>query len=151
MSRVEVPGGWAELRSPGKVHERARRRYIAAMTDLSGATADLPRDPNDPTSPDPAHMNGTHMALADRVSDMLILCLVREWSFGEVTEDVIGELETDQFDPIFKQCRDVARELMPDYSPDIDPKAPTGGSQPSPVASSTDALISATPASDGIS
>lgn len=138
MSRLELPDDqWAELASPRKVSERKRRRYIAAMTDLTSGTADLPRDPNDPDSPDPRRFNGTHMALSDALGDALILCLVREWSYGEVSSAVLEDLPVDQFEPLFKACRDLAPQLTPDYSVGPDPKAPAGGHTTSPTPSPT--------------
>lgn len=123
-------GEWAELWSPRKVKERKRRAYIAALTDLSAATAELPRDPAKPGEPDPRFLRGEQMALADRVGDLLILCLVREWSFGDVNDETLSELVAEHFDPIFKACRDLTSELLPDFGADPDPKVPGGGSTP---------------------
>lgn len=161
MSRLDLPDGqWAELVNPRKVSERKRRPYIAAMTDLSSSTADIAQIPNpqfggEPgqpvTIPDPARFSGAHMQLADRVSDALILALVAEWSFGDVSQDILEGLPADCFDPIFRACRDLAPELAPDYGPDPDPKAPEAkpGRLPpgSPAARSTYATLS----SDGTS
>lgn len=153
MSRVELPGGaWAELASPKKVQERKRRRYVAAMTDLSAATSSLPQVPNpNPgpdqpvTIPDPAHFTSAHMELSDRVGDMLILCLVRDWSLGDITEEAVGNLDAEVFDVLFRACRDLGSDLLPNYAPDPDPKASTGGLPGSPTESSRVQPISETP------
>lgn len=134
--------GWAELANPRKVSERKRRRYIAAMTDFTSGTADLPRtaaqvDPvtgmTQPPLPDPMYFNGAHMALSDALGDALILCLVNEWSYGEVSADKLADLPIDVFEPLMRRCRDLSPELTPDYSPDPDPKAPTAASTTSPT------------------
>lgn len=162
MSRLELPDGqWAELASPRKVSELKRRRYIAAMTNLTSGTADLPQIPGDfdpktgkqaPSSPDPKYFNGSHMALSDALGDALILCLVREWSFGEVSAAALEELPVDTFEPLFKACRDLAPELTPDYGADDDPKALGGGSTRSPTPSLTaDTSTFAMTSSDGTS
>lgn len=136
MTRLSLPDdNWALLASPKKVQERKRRRYIAELANLSAKTSELPRNPNKPDEPDPRHMAGAHLEAADRVGDALILCLVKEWSFGDVTQEVLEGLEADCFDPILRACRDLAGGLLPDYSPDIDPKAPTSASTGPPPGS----------------
>jgi hypothetical protein len=115
------------------------------MTNLTSGTADLPRNPNDPNTPDPVHFTGAHMALSDTLGDMLILCIVREWSYGEVSVEVLEELPVDAFEQIFKRCRDLAPELTPDYGVDPDPKARSGGLPPSPQALSTGEQTYGTP------
>jgi hypothetical protein len=138
VTRIDLPDGqWAELWAPRHVKERRRRRWIALTAEVTASTADLPRDPDNPRLPDRRYFGARQMELSDRMGDALVLCFVREWSFGEVTEDALEDLDQQYFDPIFRACRDLASELLPDYSPDVDPKAPTGGSTPQPTDMST--------------
>jgi hypothetical protein len=155
VTRLELPDdAWAVLAPPKKVQERKRRRYLAAMAELAAATTSMPQVANPrygqpgepPVIPDPSVPPTSEMLeLGDRVGDMLILCLVREWSFGDVTEEVLAELEADKFDPLFRACRELAGDLVPDFSPDVDPKVRMSGSQSSPPGSSTVLSISETP------
>jgi hypothetical protein len=153
VTRLELPdGGWAVLCSPRKVQERKRRRYIAAMTDMNVASELLPQIPNprfgEPGQPattaDFSKLTGDMMQLSDRVGDMLILCLVKEWSFGDVNEETLQTLDSDCFDVLYAACLPLAGELVPNYSPDPDPKASTPGSLVSHPGSSPVPLTSET-------
>lgn len=159
MSRIDLPGGWAELVGKGKTQERKRRRYLAAVADLSASYAELPQVPNpafgEPgqvaTVPDPKRMGSVQSELADKIGDLLILCFVREWSFGDVTEDAIADLEADTFDALFMACKERRAELMPDYSPVPDPKASIGESLQPHTTSPMERSTSMTPSSVAIS
>lgn len=134
MSRIDLPDGqWAELAPPKKVPERKRRRYVAAMTDLVQATNHLPK--NEKGEPDQSEFGASEMEKVDAVGDALILALVREWSFGEVTLEAIAELPGDAFDALLIACRDLAPDLTPNYEPSPDPKAATSNSHGSPSGS----------------
>jgi hypothetical protein len=147
VSRIELPGdNWVILWSPKKVKDRKRRRYMAAMADMSAASNHLPQIPNpkfgEPgqkaTVPDMSQMTSEMLGYSDQVGDALILCLVRDWSFGEVTDTVLADLDSDVFDAVYRACLPLAGDLVPDYSPDPDPKVHTPGSPPSPPGSSMD-------------
>ena len=126
-NRVELPDGqWAEIAPPKKVPERKRRRYVSAMTALVQATNHLPK--NEKGEPDQSEFGSAEMELVDAVGDALIVALVREWSFGEVTPDAVAELPADAFDVLLIVCRDLAPELTPNYDLSPDPKAVTSNS-----------------------
>jgi len=136
--------GWAVLYQPRKVRERTRRRYVSAVADLNARISQLPQIPNPDNTPgqpalvpDPGSFASTETDLTDRMVDMLILCLVKEWSFGEVTLEVLEDLDAGTYDTLARACRPLASDLTPDYSPDVDPKAPTSASTPPPPASPT--------------
>jgi hypothetical protein len=137
VTRLDLPDdNWAVLYQPNKVRERTRRRYVSAVADLNARVSQLPQIPNPDTEtpdrpatvPDPGSFSSTETDLTDRMVDMLILCLVKEWSYGPVDDTVLGDLDAGSYDRIAKVCRDLAPQLTPDYSPDVDPKAPTSGS-----------------------
>jgi len=139
VSRLELPdGGWCELWAPKQVKERRRRAYIAAITDLTSVLEDMPTNAEALENYEPklSGFGGDKMALSDRVGDMLILCLVREWDarYGEISEESIQDLPAGVFDVIFLACRDLATELTPNYGEPV-PKAKRGGSTTSPTPS----------------
>lgn len=124
--KIDLPdGGWADMCAPRKVPERKRRSYQSAVMDLNAATGDLPRDPENPANPDEKFYSGRHNELMSTVFDMQILCFVREWSFGPVTLEALQDLDGDAYDVLKKWAIGHANEMMPDFGPDPDPKAPT--------------------------
>ncbi len=161
MSRLDLPDGeWAELASPRKVSDRRRRAFLSAMSDSSAATADLPQIVNPraeeagqpATIADPERMTGAQTELQFHAFDLLILCFVKSWSMPEpVTLETVEDLDTGSKDVLLTKCLSFMAELMPDYGPDVDPKAPTSASTPSPQGSSTGVLTSTTHSSDGTS
>jgi len=147
VTRIDLPDeGWAVLYAPRKVRERGRRRFVAAVADMNARLSQLPQVPNPDTEtvgraatvPDPASYGSVESGLADQVTDMLILCLVKEWSYGEVSLEILEEFDAETYDRIAQPCRLLMPELTPDYSPDVDPKAPTSASTGPPPGSSTE-------------
>jgi hypothetical protein len=151
VSRFALPDDqWATLCAPKKVPERKRRRYERCFFEINEATTSLPRMAGK-DEPDPKFFTGMHHDLIAHAEDMLILCFVREWSYGEVTEDVLEDLPTEDYRALKAECERLKDEMMPDYSADIDPKAPTSGSMPQHHGSQTEGPTFATLSSDGIS
>ena len=142
MTRLDLPDGeWAELASPRKVSDRRRRSFLAAMNDTAAATADLPQVANPRsmeagqplTIPDPARMTGAQAELQFHAFDLLVLCFVKAWSFPDpVSLEAVEDLDTGAKDTLTAACLPLLEDLMPDYSPDVDPKARTSGSTPPP-------------------
>lgn len=163
MTRLDLPDGqWAELASPRKVSDRRRRAFLSAAADFNAATNDLPMVPgpvNEETGqagspqPDPRAMNGEQTELQFAMFDKLVLCFVKAWSLdAPIDLETVQDLDGDTKDVLVKTCLPLLVEMMPDYSPDPDPKAPTSPSAGSPVGLSTGAqLISATTSIDGMS
>jgi hypothetical protein len=142
--KIELPdGNWAVLASPKKVQERKRRRYMLAMADLAAATNHLPKQmtlqENGLTleETDYGSADSHILELSDRTIDQMILCLVKDWSFGAVDEPTLAELNSECFDGLRRECQKLAPDLVPDYSPDPDPKALRNGQHGSPPDSST--------------
>lgn len=152
MTRLDLPDGqWAELADPRKVPEKKRARYRRSHFAFSAATADLPRMGDDKNVPDPRYLDDTAAELADNIAALLMVCLVREWSYGEVTVDVLDGLPADAYDQLLRACTPLATELMPSYEADVDPKARTAVSSPPPTPSLQVAPIYATTSTDGTS
>ena len=159
--RLDLPDGeWAELASPRKVSDRRRQAWLVAQMDTEAATADLPRIPGPPDAngfpgpdvPDPAHFRGEHMAAQFHSFDLLVLCFVKAWSLPDpVGLDAIEDLDAGTKDALVAACLPLGKELMPNYSPDIDPKAPTSGSTRPPPGSPVERELSEILSSDGTS
>jgi hypothetical protein len=148
VTRLDLPDGeWAELCSPRKVSDRRRRAYLAAVADAQAATANLPHIPGPPDEktglpgdpvPDPQFLTGEHIELQTHAFDLLVMCFVKAWSLEPaVSLEAVEDLDTGTKDTLVARCLEFMTELMPDYSPDPDPKAPTSGSPPPPPGSST--------------
>lgn len=143
--RIDLPeGAWAELADPRKVSERRRRSYVNAMAAFNAATASLPR--TEDGNPDPRFCGSEHAELLDTALDLLTVALIKAWSYEQpVTVEAIQDLPVDVFDALRKAATDRQTELLPNYSPDIDPKAHTVGSPTPPMAlSSVDGSTSTT-------
>lgn len=145
MTRVSLPDDqWAELADPKKVSERKRRPYVQAMVAFTQATALLPR--NEEGEHPPGSFGPEHSALFNVTLDLLIVALVKAWSFDlPIEQDALQDLPSDCFDALRKAANEKGPALMPDLSVSTDPKASSGGSPPSPTALSTDGLTSVIP------
>ena len=106
------------------------------------------------TIPDPARMTGVQVELQHvHAFDLLVLCFVKAWSFPEpVTLEAIEDFDAGSKDTLTAACLPMMEEMMPDYSPDVDPKVLTSGStRPPPGSSTATAVLSATHSSGNTS
>lgn len=128
MTRVDLPdGGWAELCAARKVPERKRQRYRREMFALSQMTVDLPAQNG---NADVKDLSYAGPEVSDQMSAMeraLILCFVREWSFGDISDDALADLPADAYDALRDECQRLREELFPDFGADVDPKALSSG------------------------
>lgn len=116
--RLELPDGqWAELYDPVKVPERKRRpvfrALVAFMASQDGGEIGSKLDP-------------AAVDLADGLNDALVVALVREWSFGEVSEAVLLDMAADCYRVLSTECAKHLDALMPNFSVSPDPKVPSG-------------------------
>lgn len=129
LGRVEVPGGWIEVRPPKAVPERLRRPVVTAMSALvkvvgkfqsvDEAQAALTADPQE-----------AMFEASNRLNDVSVVALVSAWSFGEtVTADTAADLPAETYDAVQRAIAPHIKEMLPDFSPDgvADPKAVTAG------------------------
>lgn len=121
--RVELAdGAWAELLDPKKVTEKKRRRYIAAMSEYHHSRGTLT---------DPRQLGAEQQELLDTAFDLLMVCLISAWSFDQpVSVEAFEDMSTDVFDALKRACLKLSTDILPDYSPDPDPKASTDESAP---------------------
>lgn len=149
MTRVSLPDDqWAELADPRKVSERKRRPYVQAMVAFTQATALLPVIEEGEHKGDhpPGSFGPEHTALFDATLDLLVVALVKAWSFDlPIDANSLQDLPVDCFDVLRKAVNEKGPALMPDLSVDPDPKAPSGELPQPPTALSTDGLTSVTP------
>lgn len=119
--RVDLPdGAWAELRPPRKVNERRRRQFVAAMSDFQKSIGELPRDEKGET--DPRLFGAQQQQLFEDAIDLLVVCLVSNWSFDTPIEaNSISDFDVDVVDELKRACIALQAEVMPDYSPQPDP------------------------------
>lgn len=110
-TRLDLPeGGWAIVTEPRKVKERKRRVWLAASAEVGDLNTAEGMDKN-----------------SDALMQ-LVLCLVEQWSFGDVTATVFEDLDVGTTDDLVRQCMPLAADLAPNFGPDPDPKATTGES-----------------------
>jgi len=119
--RVEVFNGWVELRDPELVPERLRRPVIEQSVKAGEfADEDLDSDTLD------SALAARTMDFYSTFNDLLALALVSEWSFASpVTLEALVDLPARTYDDIRKAIAPFIKDMMPDFSVDIDPKAPT--------------------------
>lgn len=136
-TRIELPEGeWADLYDPTKVPERKRRPVVRALVSFM-------RDRAEHTPPDfdagdlgdedkaavlAAKLDPALIASADDLNDAVVIALVREWSFGEVTAEVLLDLPSDAYKELSAACAPHLNGMMPQFGVDPDPKATSGGS-----------------------
>ena len=152
-TRLELPDGdYAELRDPKKVPERLRRPVRVAAINLQRSLPEDQRrgsvkteDPEKvagedvqsafgvPPVSDLVEVNEPELtflpdeeqqAFVDSYNEALIRSVVVEWSFGEVTTEVIQDLPGDAFDALITHIRNLGVEDESDESLASDPSTP---------------------------
>jgi hypothetical protein len=136
MSRLELPhDSWAELREPDEIPRKGARQFRKVLYRLAAPARDL-----DPTLDAEAQAAAVGKAMLssddgmDGVEDLaeaMVLCVVREWSYGAVCEAVLDEVPDKAIDAIYSACQagGYIEKLMPDFSVNPDPEsftAPSG-------------------------
>jgi len=147
MIRVELPsGGWAKLKQPREVSERARRPIQAAWIRVSSEAQDhfklmaAAAKDEDFKAKNPelaALMDSFSMSVADldalnEANDLLVVALVAEWSFGErIDADAVLDLSAPDYDRLREVTAKGLVGLFVDFGVDIDPDSPTPSSSES--------------------
>jgi hypothetical protein len=139
--RVELPGGWADLRPVSDITERMRRpikrltakltsypQFMDAVKEASETTkggADLTPDEQLALA---AGMGDAFDALED-LQDALVVAVVRGWSWGEaVTVDAVLDLPGPALDALRTAVSPWQNAMNPNFDPTPDPASPTGPS-----------------------
>jgi hypothetical protein len=63
--------------------------------------------------------------LGDAYNETLMLALVAEWSYGEVSQSTLDELPVATYDKVLKHCEGLAPQLSPSFEVSKDPKVTT--------------------------
>ena len=119
--RVEVFGGWVELRDPELVPERLRRPLVSQSVLASQfANVDLESDDVD------SELASKAVDFFSTLNDLLAVALVEEWSFSEpITIEGLMNLPGKSYDSIRREVSPMVSKLMPDFGATDDPKALT--------------------------
>ena len=119
--RVEVFGGWVELRDPELVPERLRRPLVSKSVKAA-QFADLDLEASDTDGEQASQA----VDFFSELNDLLALALVEAWSFSEpITIDGLMNLPGKSYDSIRKEVAPLVSKLMPDFGVTDDPKALT--------------------------
>jgi len=123
-TRVEVTGGWIEMREPDQVSERLRRPIELAFLDLSDDVAAA----IDPERTD-VRLSAADMAILHQANDLAAVAIVESWSFGPaVTVDALVDLPSVAYREILAATAPVALKLLPDFEVSPADDSPTSPS-----------------------
>jgi hypothetical protein len=123
--KVNVTGGWIEIREPKEVPERLRRPIVELTMAGVPLQPHMEAMQNDLTAVDPDVLT-QFMQYSAKFNDKAILALVKEWSFPDpVSEESIMDLPAGVFDEIQEAIAPFISELLPNFGVDPDPKATT--------------------------
>jgi hypothetical protein len=118
MERINISGGWIELRDPKEVPEKLRRPVVEKSVSLQDVVG---KDEEGLTSDDLSSLFG--------LNDLIAVALVSSWSFEHpVTLDGLLELSGAAYDDILRIVAPKTAELMPNFGVNPDPKALTENS-----------------------
>jgi hypothetical protein len=141
VRRVDVPGGWAELRDPEEVPERLRQpvkiagarlaqyrgmRKAAEAANAAGVTdTDGLAKLDDATEQAIAEEMGDAMGHLIELQNLVIVSRVAAWSFADaVTLDGLLDLTSRQYDALQALCGSDA-DMTENLGPNPDPASPT--------------------------
>jgi hypothetical protein len=117
VNRLNIAGGWVDLRAPEDVPERLRRNITNLAVQSATASPDLVNG---------VVNNGVDLAMVQGFNDALVLAFVNNWSFNlPFTIEGILDLPGPCYDTLVKECTEMLPRLLPNFQADPDPKAPT--------------------------
>jgi len=110
MSKIDVPGGWIQLRDPKSVKEKVRRPIMGKAASLRSSMQD----------------DSVDIVGAYELNDLVAIALIEAWSFpGEITTDNLVELDTPAYDAIQRATAPLLNQMMPSFEVTPDPDSPT--------------------------
>lgn len=136
--RVELPGGWADLRPVSDITERMRRpikRLTAKLTSFP-QFMDAVKEASESTKGGGELTPAEQVALAagmgdafdalEELQDALVVAVVRGWSWeGGVTVDGVLDLPGPALDALRKAVGPWQNAMNPNFEPTPDPETPT--------------------------
>lgn len=118
-------GGTALLRDPRQVPVKFRRVWERAQSAMGSIAYDIKNRiaDEDEQNKEFTKTGMEHPELVERVRDAAILALVSNWSYGEVTQEVIENLPADTYDTLAAKCDELSKQMAPNFEVQRDPKA----------------------------
>jgi hypothetical protein len=122
---------WAELRDADQIPRKQARKFRKVLYKVAAPAADVDQTLDDDAKAIAA--GKALMASADgldgieEMAEAMVLAVVSEWSFGEVTPEVLDTLPDAAVNAIYERCQKdgYVEKLMPDFSPSPDLDSPT--------------------------
>lgn len=127
--KIDLPeGGWASLRDPKKVPERLRRPIMSKVSAMGRGT-EMKRLVEAKTPEEiVGELDLSFIETSSELNDLLVVALVDEWSYDglPITVESVMDLPGDVYDALRTAVSPFITDIMPDFGPVPDPKAPTG-------------------------
>lgn len=126
--KIDVAGGWVELRSPDEVPEKLRRPLL--KMSISGVPKAAVWEA---ATENPQDFDGSELIemidYGQSYNDLCIVALVKQWSFEfPISVEGIGNLGKKAYQDINNACAPFISALLPEFGVDPDPKAITENS-----------------------
>lgn len=127
--KINITGGWVDLREPEEVPERLRRPIVNVTMSGIPLESEMETIMNDPSSADPEKL-ADFMKFTTEFGDLVALAFIKEWSFpNAVSRESIMDLPGKVFDEIQAAISPLVAGLLPSFNATkdsvLDPKAPT--------------------------
>lgn len=118
-------GGNAVLRDPREVPVKVRRVWEHASAPMASVLFDLQNRYTDEEEIKRqfALEASKTPELMDAQKDASVLALVLSWSYGEVNQENLENLPVGTYDQLAETCQNLAKEMSPNWKPEVDPKA----------------------------
>ena len=131
MTRLELGyDQWAELRPADCIPHKLTMKYRKVFYRVAAAGAGVDQtlsDEEKATAAGKAMIEGGGLDAMDDLANVLVLSVVKEWSYGEVTLDVLEDVPTAALKKITDECVDggYVEMLQPDFGRSPEPDSPT--------------------------
>ena len=132
--RIDLPHGeWAELRDPDRIPRKKAVRFRSSVYKTSAPAAGLSEDELKSTADGRQALGALFEEDGnplDTIVDSMILAVVTEWSLGDVSTDVIDEMDDATAKALDKHFNEIGylEYLLPDFEPNPDEDSPTSPS-----------------------
>ena len=123
--KIVVPNGWVKVRDPKMVPERLRRPIMARASGMQSTVQELVNQ-GVPLTEEVVAAANVDVTQMYEFSDLLIVALISEWSFGEVINvETVLDLPVATYDKLQSLVSDMVIDLMPSFEPDPSEDSPT--------------------------
>jgi hypothetical protein len=136
--RVDLPNGWADIRSPRLVTRKARKPIKLSWTRVNDYRDQLRQLSGEDQMP-PQRTDEEQMAVAasyslspeeielyDDLNEPLTVALVSEWSYDQpITIEGLNSLPADDAEDLILRCAPLLTDVFIDTTPSRDEDSPT--------------------------